>query len=153
MKSFKPGMTILSIIIFSLILFGSIDSSAQTSGKVTVKVSGKDLDISGEYNSFKCGDYFYPLEKKGVLFEAKIEGWTLQLANGEERIAGSQVRKNSEVTVLLNGPGKYYGYDNRKAEGEINFSKDFKTATIKVVLKNVVNHKDTVKVEATFNCG
>lgn len=152
MKIFKPGMLILSIIIFSLTSLFLTDISAQASGKVSVKISGKDLDISGEYNCLKCGDYFYPLERKGVLFEAKFEGWTLQLANGEERIAGSQVKKNSEVTILLNGPGKYYGYDNRKAEGEINFSKDFKTATIKVVLKNVVNHKDTVEVDATFSC-
>lgn len=152
MRKFKSSFILSAATFFVLFFFSFNSGFAQASGKVQLKITGNDINLSGEYDCNICGQYFYPLEKKGVLFEAKIEGWKLQLANGEERIAGSQVRKNSEVTILLNGPGKYYGYDNRKAEGEINFSKDFKSATIKAILKNVVNHKDTVEVEATFSC-
>lgn len=152
MRKFKSGFILSAGMFFVLIFFSFNTGFAQASGKVKVKITGNDINLSGEYDCNKCGEYFYPLKKQGVLFEAKIEGWKLQLANGEERIAGSQVRKNSEVTILLNSPGKYFGYDNRKAEGEINFSDDFKTATIKATLKNVVNHKDVVEVEAAFSC-
>jgi hypothetical protein len=143
---------IIFITIISLVLFTSFSVLATDPGKVKVKITGTTINIAGEYDCVKCGDYFYPLENKGVLYEAKMDGWMLQLANGEERISGSQVRKNSEVTILLNGPGKYYGYDNRKAEGKINFSEDFKSASIKVTLKNVINPKDIVEVEAEFSC-
>jgi hypothetical protein len=143
---------IIFVTIISLVLFTSFFALAAGPGKVKVKITGTTMNITGEYDCVKCGDYFYPLEKKGVLYEAKIDGWMLQLANGEERISGNQVRKNSEVTILLNGPGKYYGYDNRKAEGKINFSEDFKSAIIKVTLKNVINPKDIVEVEAEFSC-
>lgn len=150
MNDLKINVLIKTTLILTFLILGT--SIAQSSGKVNVKITGKDINLSGEYDCNICGDYFYPLEKKGVLFEAKIEGWKLQVANGEERIAGSQVRKNSEVTVLLNGPGKYYGYDNRKAEGKIEFDENFKTAVLKVTLKNVIDHKNTIEVEATFNC-
>jgi hypothetical protein len=140
------------VTIISLVFFTSFFALAAGPGKVKVMITGTTMNITGEYDCVKCDDYFYPLEKKGVLYEAKIDGWTLQLANGEERISGNQVRKNSEVTILLNGPGKYYGYDNRKAEGKINFSEDFKSASIKVTLKNVINPKDIVEVEAEFSC-
>jgi hypothetical protein len=72
----------------------------------------------------------------------------LQLANGKDRKPGSQVYKETDVTILFNGPGKYYGYNNVKPRGIIIFSEDLKTAEVDVELKNVVNPKDIIK----FNC-
>lgn len=118
--------------------------AATSPDKVTVKFSGA-FTKEGTFDA-RCAPYFVA-ENKGVVFETHVDGWWLQVGDGEDRTAG--VQTDNDIGIL-NGPTASYMLVREGAQ--ITFGPNMKSAIVKARFKRIYQD-EYVNVDATFTCG
>ncbi len=118
-------------------------------GTARVTLRGEGVNVDGEFPAISCGSAAMPPDL-GVGYVTRADGWTLSVANWEQRVPGRQTKPNAGIT--LNAPGGAQSYALTVENGaELTFGDDFKTAVIRGNAKDVVSPR-RVQVEATFTC-
>ncbi len=122
---------------------------AASNSTVTVKFTG-DVTKTGTFEA-RCAPYFVA-ERKGIVYEARdIDGWWLQVADGDKATSAYSegLQSPSPSGGILNGPlGSYI------AEAEtyrVTYGPGLKSATVKGRYK-LLFKPNYINVEATFTC-
>lgn len=137
---------------FSLFVLCSLLSTSQSSsGTATIKISGLEFVVSGEYPTTLCGSDFVP--GRGMVYQAKAGEYQVTIA-AEERSSGV-VPLNSKdgkvnVTVAINGKGRSFVRHPANG-GKLTVSPDYKKAEASLEVRPVVG-RGTANLNATFIC-
>lgn len=137
---------------FSLFVLGYLLSTAQSSsGTATIKITGFDFSVAGEYPATLCGSDF--AGGKGMVYQTRAGEYQITIAS-EERASGAVALNlkngNVNVTVAVTGKGKNLVRHPRNG-GKMTVSSDYKKAEATLELRPVVG-QGTATLNATFVC-
>jgi hypothetical protein len=136
--------------VVALALFLMVDQG-NPAGTATIKLTGPDLNISGEYPTTLCGSSY--LLGKGMSYQVQAREYRITIAS-ETRSSGA-VPLNTptgmvNVVVTVNGKGKNL-IRGPKNSGKLTISEDYRKAEATLELRPVVG-TGTSTLVATFNC-
>ena len=127
-------------------------ASAQSgAGTATVKLTGADLNVSGEYPTTLCGGAY--IMGKGMSYQATAGDYRITIASetrssGEVALNGTDGRINVVATVSGKGKNLVRGPRNT---GTLKVASDYKKAEATLQLRPI-RGKETATLVATFNC-
>ena len=131
----------------------AIIAAAQTgrAGTATIKITGFDFSVAGEYPATLCGGDF--ALGKGMVYQAQAGEYRITIAS-EARASGvvplNLKNGNVNVTAVVNGKGKNLVRHPRNG-GKLTVSSDYKKAEATLELRPVVG-QGTATLNATFVC-
>ena len=132
-------------------LLAIIAAAQSSSGTATIKITGFDFTVAGEYPATLCGSDF--AVGKGMVYQARAGEYQITIAS-EERASGvvplNLKNGNVNVTAVVNGKGKNLARHPRNG-GKLTVSSDYKKAEATLELRPVVG-QGTATLNATFIC-
>jgi hypothetical protein len=134
-----------------ILLFAIIAAAQSGSGTATIKITGFDFTVSGEYPASLCGSDF--ALGKGMVYQTRAGEYQITIAS-EARASGvvplNLKNGNVNVTVAVTGKGKNLVRHPRNG-GKMTVSSDYKKAEATLELRPVVG-QGTATLNATFIC-
>ena len=140
--------------ILMLALFTSLAAAASAQsggGTATVKLTGADLNVSGEYPTTLCGGAY--MLGKGMSYQVKAGDYQITIASetrssGEVALNAANGRIN--VVATVNGKGKNLVRGPRDS-GTLKIASDYKKADATLQLRPILGTQPATLV-ATFVC-
>lgn len=137
--------------VLSLLVLLVLADQPTSTGTATIKITGFDFSIAGEYPATLCGGDF--ALGKGMVYQARAGEYQITIAS-EERAWGvvplNLKNGNVNVTAVVNGKGKNLVRHPRNG-GKMTVSSDYKKAEATLELRPVVG-QGTATLNATFIC-
>ena len=137
--------------VLSLLALLVLVDQSTSAGTATIKITGFDFSVAGEYPAALCGSDF--AVGKGMVYQARAGEYQITIAS-ETRASGvvplNLKNGNVNVTVAVTGKGKNLVRHPRNG-GRMTVSSDYKRAEATLELRPVVG-QGTATLNATFVC-
>ena len=129
----------------------TIASAQSASGTATIKLTGADLNVSGEYPTTLCGGAY--TMGKGMSYQVTAGDYRITIASetrssGDIALNGTDGRIN--VVATVNGKGKNLVRGPRDT-GTLTIASDYKKAEATLELRPILG-KEAATLVATFVC-
>lgn len=124
---------------------------ASPQGTATIKLTGPDLNVTGEFPTTLCGSAY--IKGQGMAYQVRAGDYQITIAS-ETRSSGAvplnQSNGRVNVVATVNGKGKNLVRGPRNA-GTLTVSADYRKAETTLELRPILG-KETVTLTATFVC-
>jgi hypothetical protein len=130
---------------------GGLAQPQNRAGTATIRITGLDFSVAGDYPTTSCGGPH--TNGEGMAYQVKAGEYEITIAS-DVRSSGAVPlsRKNNTINVVatLNGKGKQMVRGPRD-RGKLTISSDYRKAEATLELRSVTA-SDTATVNATFRC-
>jgi hypothetical protein len=137
--------------VLSLLVLLVLADQHTSTGTATIKITGFDFSVAGEYPATLCGSDF--ALGKGMVYQAQAGEYRITIAS-DARASGvvplNLKDGNVNVTAVVNGKGKNLVRHPRNG-GKMTVSSDYRKAEATLELRPVVG-QGTASLSATFVC-